>query len=52
MRITKSLAKNWLAQHGLKFCFSIQVLISAHYKFGDINNNELLIVSQPAGWQV
>jgi hypothetical protein len=43
------LAKNWLTLRNLNFYFSTQLLFSArHYKFGDINNNELLIMNLAA----
>jgi hypothetical protein len=49
MPTTKSLAKNWLTQRNLNFCFATKLLFPArHYKFGDINNNELLIINLAA----
>jgi len=50
---TKSLAKNWLTQRNINFCFAIVLQLSAGvYKFSDINNNELLIINLTAvpGW--
>jgi hypothetical protein len=43
------LAKNWLTQRSINFGLANQLLLSAgHYKFGDINNNELLIINLAA----
>jgi len=43
------LAKNWLTENNKNFYFATQLLFSArHYKFGDINNNEQLIINLAA----
>jgi hypothetical protein len=43
------LAKNWLTKRCINFSFATQLLFSArHYKFGGINNNELLIINLTA----
>jgi hypothetical protein len=40
------LAKNWLTQRSINFSLAIVLWLSAGlYKFGDINNNELLIIN-------
>jgi len=45
LQLTLGLAKNWATQHSTNFCFAIVLQLSTgHYKFGDINNNELLII--------
>jgi len=47
------LAKNWLTEHSINFWLAIQLKLSAgHYKFGGINNNELLNINLAAvpGW--
>ena len=47
---TKGLAKNWLTKRNINFCFAIQLQLSARrYKFGNRNNNELLIINLAAG---
>jgi len=46
MQATTSLAKNWLTLRNINFYFSTALQLSAgRYKFGDINNNELLIIN-------
>jgi hypothetical protein len=43
------LAKNWLTLRGINFCLAIMLWLSAgRYKFGDINNNEHLIINLAA----
>jgi len=43
------LAKNWLTQRSINFCLAIQLVLSAgRYKFGNINNNEHLIINLAA----
>jgi hypothetical protein len=43
------LAKNWPTVRNIIFCFPTHLLFSARrYKFGDINNNELLIINLAA----
>jgi hypothetical protein len=43
------LAKNWLTVRSTNFCFATpQQLSAGRYKFGDINNNELLIINLAA----
>jgi hypothetical protein len=43
------LAKNWLTECDINFYFAIQQLSSArHFKFGDNNYNELLIINLAA----
>jgi len=40
------LAKNWLTKRSINFYFSTQQQLSAgRNKFGDINNNQLLIIN-------
>jgi len=41
--------KNGATECSINFCLSIkQQLAAGHYKFGDINNNELLIINLAA----
>jgi hypothetical protein len=43
------LGKNWQTERSINFYFAIQLLFSARrYKFGSINNNELLIINLTA----
>jgi hypothetical protein len=43
------LAKNWLTECNINFCLAIQQQLSAgRYKFGDNNNNKLLIINLAA----
>ncbi|MFZ5978019.1 MAG: hypothetical protein GTN67_05865 [Hydrotalea flava] len=43
------MAKNWLTERNFNCMFSIQQQLSAGlYKFGGINNNELLIINLAA----
>jgi len=46
LQLTLGLAKNWTTRRSINFCFAIVLQLSTgHYKFGDINNNELLIIN-------
>jgi hypothetical protein len=48
-RQQRGLAKNWLTQRNINFCLATQqLLLAGHYKFGDNNNNELLIINLAA----
>jgi len=49
----RGLAKNWLTVRSINFCLATRLQLSTGlYKFGDINNNELLIINLAAvpGW--
>ena len=43
---TNGLAKNWLTKRSINFYFAIQLLYqTGRHKFGNRNNNELLIIN-------
>jgi len=45
--LTIGLAKNWLTERSINFCFAIQLQLSARrYIFGNRINNGLLIINQ------